>query len=115
MLQRLGQVAREVQPLALGRQDLVEPRLVDRHLARAQLLDARGVDVHAPHVPPQLGEAGGRHQPDVADADDGDGLALGGHGQRPIGRSDDAIASIWRFVNPRTSVLDTQYTARRVG
>ena len=84
MLHRLGQVGREVQPLALGREDLLESGLVDRHLAAAQQLDAFRVDVHAPHVVPELGETGGRHQADVADADDGEGLALGGHGQWPI-------------------------------
>ncbi len=64
---------------ALLRQQLVEPGLVDRHLAGAQALDLGGVDVDAPDVAAELGEAGGRHQADVAGADHSDRGALWAH------------------------------------
>jgi hypothetical protein len=54
--------------------------LVDRHLAAAQALDLRRVDVDAPHVVADLGEAGRGDEADVAGADDADGFALRGHG-----------------------------------
>ena len=70
---------REVQPLGVAREQLLQAGLVDRHLAGAQPLDLGGVDVHAPHLAAQLGEAGGGHQPDVAGADHSDWLARGAH------------------------------------
>ena len=53
----------------------VEPRLVDRHLAAAQQIDALGDDVAADDAVAELGEAGGGDEADVADADDADRLA----------------------------------------
>ena len=58
---------------------IVEPGLVDRHLAPAQPLDLLGVNVHAPYVAAELGEAGRRDQADVAGADHPDWLARGAH------------------------------------
>ena len=70
-----GEVGREVQPLGVAREQLLQARLVDRHLAAAQALDLLGVDVHAPDVAAELGEAGRRDEADVAGADHSDGLA----------------------------------------
>ena len=74
VLERLGEVGREVQSLAIAREQLLEARLVDRHLAAAQPLDLRGVDVDAPHLAAELGKAGGGDQTDVAGADHPDRL-----------------------------------------
>ena len=74
VLERVAQVGREVQPLGVARQQLLEARLVDRHLAATQALDLLGVDVDAPDVAAELGEAGGGDQADVAGADHSDGL-----------------------------------------
>src|SRR5262249_2285385 len=49
--------------------------LVDRRLAAAKALDLELVYVHAPDLAAQLGEAGSRHQPDVAGTDHRDWLA----------------------------------------
>ena len=76
VLQRLGQIGGEVQPLRVARQQLLQARLVDRHLAAAQALDLLGVDVHALHLAAELGEAGGGDQPDIAGADHSDRFAL---------------------------------------
>ena len=75
----VGEIGGEVQPLGVARQQLLQAGLVDRHLAAPQALDLGGVDVHAPHVAAELGEAGRGHQPDVAGADHCDWLACGAH------------------------------------
>ena len=49
---------------------LLEARLVDRHLAAPQRRDLAGVDVDADDVVAALGEAGAGHQTDVPGADD---------------------------------------------
>ena len=64
---------------ALRAQHLLQAGLVDRHLAGAQALDLLGVDVHAPHLAAELGEAGGGDQPDVAGADHADWLSRVAH------------------------------------
>ena len=56
---------------ALGHQ-LVQARLVHGQVARAQARHARRVHVQADDVMPQVRQAGGGHQADVAGADDGD-------------------------------------------
>ena len=61
MLERLAEVGGEVQSIPVSRQ---------------QLLEARLVDVHAPHLAAQLGKAGRTHQPDISGADHPDRLAL---------------------------------------
>ena len=79
VLERVGEVGGEVHPLGVAREQLLQARLVDRHLARAQALDLRGVDVDALHVAAELGEAGGGDQPDIAGADHADWLSRGAH------------------------------------
>ena len=79
VLERVGEVGREVQALAVARQQLLEARLVDRDLAAPQALDLRRVDVHAPHLAAELGEAGRGDEADVAGADHSDWLACAAH------------------------------------
>ena len=45
---------------------IVEPRFVDRNLARQQTPDLLLVDIDAGHVDAHFGKAGARHQSDVA-------------------------------------------------
>ena len=66
----LGDVERVGQPLGVPAQQLLEPWLVDRHLARAQLLDPLGDDVADDDVVPELGEARAGDETDVAGAED---------------------------------------------
>ncbi len=80
VLERVAELGREVQALAVAADELREARLVDRDLARAQPLDLLRVDVDAAHLGPELGEAGGGDEADVAGADDADRFALGAHG-----------------------------------
>ncbi len=79
VLERVGELGGEVQALGVARQQLLQAGLVDRNLAAAQALDLGRVDVHAPHLAAQLGEAGGGHQPDIAGADHSDWLLAGAH------------------------------------
>ena len=124
---RLGHVQRERQPFPVAREQLVEARLEDRHLAAAKALDPLGD--HVPHgdAVPELREAGARDEPDVPCAEDGDALSLVGHvgpqdsrccrydfatvasGRRPF-----AIAIIVSFESRSSSVLTTQYVAPSV-
>ena len=60
-------------------EQLLKPGLIDRHLAGAQPLDLGGVDVDAPDIAAELGETGGRDEPDVAGADHSDRCSLGAH------------------------------------
>ena len=55
---------------------LLEAGLVDRDLAALEALDLVGVDVDAPDLVAELGEAGRGDEADVAGADDADGFAL---------------------------------------
>ena len=57
---------------AFRAQQLVEARLVDRHLAAAQLLDPLGEDVADDDVVTELGEARAGDETDVARAEDCD-------------------------------------------
>jgi hypothetical protein len=63
---------------------LRQPRLVDRQLAGGERGDLRLVDVHRPDLVALGGEAGGGDQPDPADADDADRLALAAGPSRPV-------------------------------
>ena len=74
--ERPAELGVEVQALAVSRQQLLQPGLVDRRLTGAQAADLLGVDVHAPHLAAQLGEAGSGHQSHIAGADHADRLAL---------------------------------------
>ena len=58
------------------RDELLEAGLVDRDLAALEARDLVGVDVDAPDLVAELGEAGGGDEADVAGADDPDGLAF---------------------------------------
>ena len=69
---RLGDVERVREPLGVPREQLVEARLVDRHLARAQRLDPLGQDVADDDVVPEIGEARAGDETDVARAEDCD-------------------------------------------
>ena len=71
----VGELGREVQPLAVAGHALGQPGLVDRDLAALEPRDLVGVDVDAPHLVAELGEARRRDQPDVAGADDRDRFA----------------------------------------
>ena len=118
---RLRDVERERQPLAVSLEEILEPGLEDRHLASAERLDPRGD--HVPHgdAVAELGEACARHEPHVPRAEDGDAIAPVGHvgpqdsrwglydfatcasGFRPF-----AIAIIVSFESRSSSVLTTQ-------
>ena len=76
MLERGRQLGREVQPLAVARDALRQPGLVDRDLVAVEPSDLLGVDVHAPDVAAELGETGRRDEADVAGPDDRDRFAL---------------------------------------
>jgi hypothetical protein len=82
VLERVGDVGREVQAAAVLRDEVGEAGLVDRDLAALQAVDLRGVDVDAPDVVAELREAGRGHEADVAGADDTDGFARAGHERR---------------------------------
>ena len=60
----------------LRSRQLGEAGLVDRDLAAVQALDLVRVDVDAPDLAAELGEAGGGDEADVAGPDDADGFTL---------------------------------------
>jgi hypothetical protein len=69
-LQGGGEVVGKDQPAGLnvvGHQ-LVEPRLVDRHMAGTQPLELDGVDFHHGHFGTKLGEASARDEAHIAAA-----------------------------------------------
>ncbi len=107
---RLGDIERVGEPLGVPAQQLVEPGLVDRHLARAQLLDSLGENVANDDVVPELGEARAGHETDVTRAEDSDP----GHRAEPTylmlrsGLRPFAIASIVSFESESSSVFTTQ-------
>jgi hypothetical protein len=74
---RLGDVGREGQPLAVPLEELVEPRLVDRHLTAPERVDLLHDDVADRDGVPQLGEARPGDETDVAGAEDGDAMRVG--------------------------------------
>ena len=71
ILHRGGKVGGEFEPSGglVGGHQLVESRLVDRHLAFCEAGDLGGVVVDAGDVHPELGEAGARNEPDITGAD----------------------------------------------
>ena len=109
MREQLAQVGAEVQPVGTGAHDVAQARLVQRHLTAAERSDLVAVDVDAPHLVPQVGEAGSRHQADVPGADDAERLELLGHlpgtGRRPL-----ATAITVSFEKSSPSVLSTHTT-----
>ena len=68
---RLRQVGGEGQPACahVAGDQLVEPRLVDRHLAALERRDLAGVLVDADHVVAEIGKAGAGNEADIAGAD----------------------------------------------
>ena len=66
-----GEVGGELEAPARERraQQVGEAGLEERHAARGEQLDLRGVDVDADHVVPELGHAGRVHRAEVAAAD----------------------------------------------
>ena len=57
--------------------ELLETGLPDRDPALLEALDLGRVDVDAPDIVAELGEAGGGHEADVSGADDPDRFSLG--------------------------------------
>ena len=114
-----AEVGREVQPVAVALDQLREPRLPDRDPALLEALDLGLVDVDAPDVVAELGEAGGGDQADVAVPMTPIGSLFVEwlmSGRVRVSRrryclsrvSDSAIASIWRLLSDCESVFDTQ-------
>ena len=91
----------------VAREELVEPRLVDRHDARAQRVDLRLDDVANDDVVAELGEAGAGDEADVPRAEDRD-LHVLRRFTEPSGFRPLAIASIVSFESRSSSVLTTQ-------
>ena len=74
---RLCDIGREGQPVTVPLEELVEPRLVDRHLAPPERLDLLHDDVADGNRVSQLGEACPGYETDVAGAEDGDPMRVG--------------------------------------
>ena len=66
----LGNVEREPDPLGVASEELLEAGLVDRHTARAELLDPLRKDVTDDDLVAQVGEARAGDEADVAGAED---------------------------------------------
>ena len=73
--ERVGDLRREVQPLAVLGDHLGQAGLVDRDLTGLQPRDLVRIDVDAEDLAAEVREAGGRDQADIAGADDADGFA----------------------------------------
>ena len=71
---RAGEIVAEFQPpgARIGGNQIVEPRLVDRHLAARQRRHLAGVLVDASHLMAEIGKAGPGDEADIAGADHGD-------------------------------------------
>jgi hypothetical protein len=94
VLERVREVGGEVQPPAVALHQLGQAGLPDRDAALLEALDLRLVDVDAPDVVAELGEAGGGDQADVARADDPDRLSVRGMAhERSLRVSSAVIAS----------------------
>ena len=88
---------------------LLQPRLVDRHLAFAKRGELRHIDVAKPNIVAELGEAGAGDEADPAHADNPYRLLLGRHeADQPSVPTDVAIESIWAGVSSAESVFSTQ-------
>ena len=78
---RRGELRRKAQPArgAVGFDELIEPRLVDRDAPLAQRGDLFRVLIDTNHLMAEIGETGAADQPDIAAADNGDA-----HGSSPV-------------------------------
>src|SRR5437660_6203734 len=65
------EIAREAQPSGchVAGDEVVEPRLIDRHLAARQALDFRGILIDAGDLDAELREARPGNQPDIPGPD----------------------------------------------
>ena len=72
MVEHRGELGLEVKTLRVLGDQLGQAWLEDRNVSRPQIGDSLRIDVTAPHVVAQLGEAGGTHQAHPSDADDAD-------------------------------------------
>jgi hypothetical protein len=86
VLERVGDVRREVQATAMVLHQLGEAGLPDGDVAPLEALDLLRVDVDAPDVVAELREACRGDQADVARADDADGFAFASHGAKESSR-----------------------------
>ena len=106
--ERLVDVERVAQTLRVAREQLLEARLEDRHLAAAKRVDLLRHDVADGDVVPELGEARAGYEADIAGAEDSDPR----HGCLPYrlgsGFKPFAIAIIVSFESVSVSVLTTQ-------
>ena len=105
---RLARVEREGEPLGVLREQLVEARLEDRHLAPLEPVDLLGDDVADDHVVAELREARSSDEADVACAEDADPAHgreayPGGNGRRPL-----AIESMVSLESLSSSEFTTQ-------
>ena len=105
---RLRDLGRERQPRAVAREELVEPRLVDRNDTRAQRVDLRLDDVADDDVVPELREAGAGDEAHVPRAEDRDLHTPYRFFTEPRGFRPLAMASIVSFDSRSSSVLTTQ-------
>jgi len=76
VLQRRPELGREVQPLAMLGDQLLQPGLPDRDPTLAQAADLLGVDVDAVDVGAQRGDPAAVTRADIAGADHADRLSL---------------------------------------
>ena len=85
MLHDRYEIELEVKSALVLRDELPDARLEDRHLAGAKCVELVRVDVAAPDLVPELGEAGCAHEPDPPHTDH-PYRRLGGHCVELIGR-----------------------------
>ena len=112
VLERVGQLRREMQAAPVLDDEIVQPGLPDGDDAALEVLDLALVDVDAPDLVAQLGEAGRGDQADVAGSDHADGFALSHESAQgyyePIRLSERAIPSICLLLRLSERVLETQ-------
>ena len=104
-------VEREPDSLAVAREDVVEPRLVDRHLPVAQALDPLRQNVADDDLVTEIGEARAGDEADVTGPEDRDpshAPSLTSLRQRPMGSRLSAIAIIVEFESWLRMVFMTQ-------
>ncbi len=80
----LGDVRREREALTVAGDDLLQARLVDRHFAATECVDAGDQDVAKHHLVAELREARAGDETDVSGAEDNDALSRPAHRERRI-------------------------------